>query len=241
MFAALPSTLGLPSSSAQSAYYQTSSLFDRQEIIETTSILAQSGIHPENTRLIKTISEEHTKIEVIQASVEYEDTAKLIRCNGGRELRFSRGDHCIQLRKICEYLQKASQYADSPAKKLYISQMCRSFRTGNMEDFKDSQRTWVRDHPTRVESVLGFIEPYRDPCGTKAEFEGIVGIQNPAESAMLHRLSENANTFVRRLPWVSKGYDGSTMGEFELSTIRIPSFVSIECTVNPVVRRSKYS
>jgi dipeptidyl-peptidase-3 len=231
--------LGLPSSTAQSAYYQASSPITRPEIAEITEISAQLGIHPENTRLLKTVTAEYSKFDVIQASIEKDVTKRLISRTNNRKLHLIRGDHSDELRRTCEHLQKASEDTEDAAKKTYFSQLCRSFRTGQMEDYKDSQRTWVHDRLTTVETIFGFVEPYRDPCGMRAEYEGIVGIENPLETAMLHRLCDNADVFLKRLPWVDVQHGARSAGAFEGSTVQRPCFVSIECTLCPRSKLAK--
>lgn len=233
IFTPFPNILGLPSSTAQSTYYQASSPITKHEIAEITEIAAQSGIHPENTRLVKTAIGGHSRLDVIQSSVEKDVAGKLIIHTQDWEVHLVRGDHSSELRRICDYLRKASEHTEDSVKKTYIAKLCKSFQTGDMEEYKSSQRTWVHDHLTTVETVFGFVEPYRDPCGTKAEYEGIVGIENPGETAMLHRLCENADAFVKRLPWVHSHLGAESLGDFEESTVQRPSFVSIECTLCP--------
>lgn len=109
-----------------------------------------------------------------------------------------------------------------------------------MQIYKESQRTWIRDRLTKVETVFGFVEPYRDPCGTRAEFEGIVGIENPDETAMLHRLGENADGFIERLPWVKGSDCDSNMYDFEIPKVDVPNLISIESACNPNVGLSRY-
>lgn len=233
IFAPFPNRLGLPSSTAQSTYYQASSPITKHEIAEITEIAAQSGIHPENTRLVKTVTGDHSRLDVIQSSVEKDVAGKLIIHTQDWEVHLVRGDHSSELRRICDYLRKASEHTEDSVKKTYVAKLCKSFQTGDMEEYKSSQRTWVHDHLTTVETIFGFVEPYRDPCGTKAEYEGIVGIENPGETAMLHRLCENADAFVKRLPWVHSHLGADSLGDFEESTVQRPGFVSIECTLYP--------
>ncbi|KAI6813540.1 dipeptidyl-peptidase III [Hortaea werneckii] len=226
--APLPNMLGLPSSTMQSGYYQASSPITQHEVAEITRTAAQSGIHPENTRLAKISIGQSSRLDIMQASVEKDAAERLIFQTHEREVRLVRGDHSSELRQICEYLQKASGFTKQAAKKTYIAKLCRSFQTGDMEEYKDSQRIWIHDHLTTVETVFGFVEPYRDPCGSKAEYEGIVGVENPGETAMLHRLCQSADSFVKRLPWVESHRGDKSMGDFEESTVQRPSFVSIE-------------
>lgn len=39
---------------------------------------------------------------------------------------------------------------------------------------------------------MGFVEPYRDPHGTRAEFEGLVAISDAEETKALQRLVDNS-------------------------------------------------
>lgn len=233
IFTSQPSTLGLPGSNAQSTYYKTSVPITREEVTEITDVLVKSGIDPENTRIVRTTTGHHVTVNVLQGSVEQDPTPKIISDSPDRTIRLVRGDHSEELQRICKFLEKASDHTEDTTKRLYISQICRSFQTGDLQAYKDSQRTWVRDRLTNVETVFGFVEPYRDPCGIRAEFEAIVGIENPYETAMLHRLGEDADSFIGRLPWVKTSNGGDDMYDFEAPKVDVPSLISIESTSSP--------
>jgi dipeptidyl-peptidase-3 len=64
-----------------------------------------------------------------------------------------------------------------------------SFETGDLHAYRAAQRAWVRDITPRVESVLGFVEPYRDPAGVRGEFEGIVGVVDAEGEEGLARIA----------------------------------------------------
>ena len=91
---------------------------------------------------------------------------------------------------------------------------------------KDAQRIWVDDKAPPVETVIGFIEPYRDPLGVRSEFEGIVGIPDADKTRVLRELSNMADKFVCRLPWVNG--DSNNKGPFEKETFEAPDFASIQ-------------
>jgi dipeptidyl-peptidase-3 len=49
--------------------------------------------------------------------------------------------------------------------------------------------------------ILRFVEPYRDRFGIRAEFEGVVAIADKDETKILTGLIQNADKFIKRLPW----------------------------------------
>lgn len=44
----------------------------------------------------------------------------------------------------------------------------RSFRTGSIEDHKNSQRDWIKNKIPGVETNMGWIEHYKDPSNQRA-------------------------------------------------------------------------
>ncbi|UQC90711.1 dipeptidyl-peptidase 3 [Colletotrichum lupini] len=91
--------------------------------------------------------------------------------------------------------------------------------------YRESLRNWVKDKAPEIENIFGFVEPYRDPHGIRAEFEGLVAIADAAETRKLTRLNENSTQFIRKLPWASPENDGK--GVFEKSLFDPPDLSSI--------------
>jgi len=84
----------------------------------------------------------------------------------------------------------------------------------------------VTDVSARVEHLIGFIEPYRDPAGIRSEWEAMIGIADPDEALRLKRLVESSTTIIRQLPWaVEDVNDGK--GPFEKSLFEAPDFTSV--------------
>jgi dipeptidyl-peptidase-3 len=141
------------------------------------------------------------------------------------------GDHAKTLERIVEYFTKASAHVDNPAQAKYIEEYKQHFLTGNLELHKDSQRTWVKDRKPAVEMMFGFVEPYRDPYGTRAEFEGIVSIVDAEATKVLDGMVAASEIFIPLLPCVQGQQDvGGRNGPFEKDLPELPDFTAIHGT-----------
>lgn len=237
LLAPIPSGLGFPSGVAQSSYYPGNLQISREEIAAVSSVLEAECIHPENTRIRKCMSGNSNAVtyDVLQASVAIDSQSprelqtKTLEPEGGGgvTIRVIRGDHSDELTSICSYLQEARKFAANPTQEKFLSEYVESFTTGEMEVYKNSQRTWVKDVKPSVETVIGFVEPYRDPYGVRAEFEGLVGIVHRGETELLTTLVENSTKFIRRLPWAMDAIENDGKGPFEKELFENPDFTSL--------------
>ena len=188
-----------------------------------SKILEQNSMFPENTRLQK--SGDGTGFEVLLASVEDGHVTHYPLPNSKGSVRLVRGDHSSDLKRVCAELKEASKYAANDLQRQFLDAYIESFQSGSLDTYRDSQRIWVRDKAPRVENIFGFVEPYRDPHGIRAEFEALVAIADDEETSLLAKLVENSATFIRRLPWASPENDGK--GPFEKDLFEPPDFSSI--------------
>ena len=126
------------------------------------------SIGPENTRVRKVVKDDRPVLQLLQASAEtgplkagYDELAD--------GMFLVRGDHSDELAKVCSALGKAKYYAGNDKQTQFLTHYIESFRTGSLKAFQESQKAWVTDVSARVENILGFIEPYRDPAGIRSE------------------------------------------------------------------------
>ncbi|PYH64693.1 dipeptidyl peptidase III [Aspergillus vadensis CBS 113365] len=203
MISPLPSSLGHPGPYTQSSYYLGEDCLKSSEDIATISnLMGDQLILPENTRL-KAYQDSDTRFyDIMQASVA-EDKVALEGF--------------------------AIPYASNAAQVEMLRQIIDSFQTGSLEAYRESLRIWVNDKAPPVETVIGFVEPYRDPLCIRAEFEGRVGIPDAAETKILNTLASKAKQLVYKLPWVEG--TGDSKGPYEKELFEPPDFSSINSLV----------
>jgi dipeptidyl-peptidase-3 len=219
-----PCSLGPPSNITQSAYYPDCSEISQEEIDEISTVMHSHSIGPENTRIQKTIMGHSLTYTILQASVEI-STKRLTDLPLHRPVYIDRGDYSPHLKYVCQFLEMARLHSANPLQSEISSFHQRSFISGDLEMYKEGQRLWVKDKSPSIETNFGFVEPYRDPFGTRAEFEGIVGLVNKDETKTLTNLVQQADKFVRRLPWVKN--TGNGYGAFEKESFGSPDFTSV--------------
>ena len=232
-----PNALGYPSVTTQSSYYLGMAM-SQEEIEAISRFSAQRSIWPENTRIEKTASEKDIRYSILIASTETESQVYRHKIPNFGAVHVVHGDHTQQLQNICESLEKAQQYAENSLQKSILSQYIKSFRTGDMEAYRESQKQWVQGKDTSIESIFGFVEPYRDPSGVRAEFEGLVATVDTEGTSKLAALVRDSSKFIKRLPWVAPTIKNEEKGSFERPELQgcyFTSLYSLSLTFNAVL------
>ncbi|KAL8824918.1 MAG: hypothetical protein Q9170_007999 [Blastenia crenularia] len=228
MFSPQPSSLGYPREQTQSAYYPGEAPISSDEVVYVSQTMEIHGLHPEDTRIRKFYEGDQIVFEVLQASVMTGDAVEVLKAQDPKgSIRIVKGDHSQELQQICCNLRSAAQYAANLRQKQFLEQYDQSFCTGDLELYKESQKTWIRDTAPSVENIFGFVEPYRDPSGSRAEFEGVVAIADREETAVLTTLVEQSSDFVQQLPWTEGFLENDGKGPFEKALFEPPDFSSI--------------
>ncbi|KAF4992902.1 hypothetical protein FGRMN_6845 [Fusarium graminum] len=227
MFSPTPSALGYPGDNLQAAYYPGPDKITRDEIAVVGKILEEYGIEPENTRIVKGVSGENPSFDVLVAS----SASKVIRewadfDEHGTVIRLVGGDHSREMSRISELLLKAKDFTASDKQARIIDHYAESFQTGSLQAFRESQKLWVTDKSPSVETIIGFVEPYRDPHGVRGEWEAMICISDPVESERLKKLVEKWDVFIRQLPWAVAGVNDGK-GPFEKTLFDPPDFASV--------------
>ena len=176
--------LGYPEGGHMTTYYPDSPTITTEEITLIGDFLEKKKLLLENTRLRKTSD---GNFDLLIASAQ-ESPAASDRDVGdvevwdlegklqGKKLRLVYGDYAAEMAKISEHMKQAGLNAANETQQKMHQEYVKSFETGSLEAFKQSQRYWIQDMGPMVESCIGFVETYRDPHGVRGEWEGFAAM-----------------------------------------------------------------
>ncbi|KAJ9354220.1 hypothetical protein DTO027B9_4846 [Paecilomyces variotii] len=219
--------LGYPESKHMTTYYPDSPSITKDEITAIGDFLEKKGLPLENTRLRKT---NNGDFELLIASAmpsppaqdrDLGDAAhwQLEGKLQGKKLTLVFGDYSDEMARIANSIEQAALNAETDNQKKMLEQYAKSFKTGSIEAFKESQRIWVKDQGPEIETNIGFVETYRDPHGVRGEWEGFVAMVNVERTEAFGKLVSSAEDMIPKLPW---GKD------FEKDKFLSPDFTSLE-------------
>lgn len=243
MYSRRPSSLGFPSEVAQSAYYSGDERITREEIDRVSKIVESERVYPENTRIHKESQGDRIVYNVLQASIDASASPsgrRITVADSLEEILITQGDHAEALTAVSQSLKNARHYASNAQQMAVIDQYLKSFETGDIEAFKESQRLWVKDLQPTIENAFGFVEPYRDPYGTRAEFEGIVAFVDVEETRVLTKLVNSSAEFICNLPWTKNATENNGKGHFEKELFDPPDFTSLQSMPNALTTRYRH-
>lgn len=209
------------------AYYPDSPNITKEEISSIGDLLEKKRLLLENTRLHKTSTGD---FELLIASAETNpspsdrdlgdiSSLELEGPLSGKKLKLVFGDYSTEMQRISKESQKAAEQADNEIQSSMHEQYRKSFHTGSIQAFKESQRYWIKDKGPMVECNYGFIETYRDPHGVRGEWEGFVAMVNQERTRAFGKLVDSASSMIPKLPWSSA---------FEKDKFLTPDFTSLE-------------
>ncbi|KAH0844607.1 hypothetical protein AYO21_02072 [Fonsecaea monophora] len=219
--------LGYPEAGHMTAYYPDSPTITKEEISIVGDALEEKKLLIENTRLRKL---ESGDFELLIASAvsnpppSERDLGDVLSIDlpgklSGKKLHLRFGDYQEEMAKITLEIKKARKYAANEVEEKMLDEYARSFGTGSIQGFVESQRWWIKDKKPMVETDIGFVETYRDPQGVRGEWEGFVAMVNQERTRAFGKLVDAAPSMIPKLPW-SK--------EFEKDKFLSPDFTSLE-------------
>jgi dipeptidyl-peptidase-3 len=217
--------LGYPGAGHLSTYYPDSPKITQEEITLLSDFLESKKFLPENTRirtttngyevLIASANDRPSESERDIPEMEWDLEGKL----KGKKLVLTYGDYSEQMETIAEAIESAGKHAANDNEKAMMREYSKSFKSGSLQAYKESQRYWIRDKGPMVESDIGFVETYRDPHGIRGEWEGFVAMVNKERTKAFGKLVDAAPKLIPKLPWGS---------DFEKDKFLSPDFTSLE-------------
>ncbi|KAF3764814.1 putative dipeptidylpeptidase III [Cryphonectria parasitica EP155] len=220
--------LGYPDEGHMTTYYVDSPDVTKAEVDGIAKWMASKGLLPENTRLRKT---KDGVFEILIASAQTSvpseggDIGKETEFKAddgvlaGKTVKLVYGDHAKEMAAAAAYIAKAADNADNETQQKMHTEYAKSFDSGSLLAFKDSQRHWIADKGPDVECNIGFIETYRDPAGVRGEWEGFAAMVNKERTRAFGELVSSSSKLIPLLPWSS---------DFEKDKFMAPDFTSLE-------------
>ena len=110
------------------------------------------------------------------------------------------GMYGAALERVVFWLERAATVAENEQQKEVIEKLVKYYKSGNLEDFDEYNKAWVRDTESRVDFINGFIEVYGDAMGYRGSFESVVSIKDLEASERIKTVGNNAQWFEDHSP-----------------------------------------
>lgn len=226
LFTCVPKTIGFAEDGGQSQYYPSQIPVSKLEVQTIGHALTSHGLPVDNTRIFK---EHESTYNVLSASIAKSTPRQLpYTADPTLQLTFESGDFASELFNVAKALQGALTCVPDGPRREYLEHLLLHFSHGDIDEHRQASVDWVHDASPPVETILGFIEAYRDPSGTRREWMGLVALQNKAQTTVLGKLGDQAEELISKLPWVRPGECGLRWGPFENEQFVKPDFVSLD-------------
>lgn len=128
--------------------------------------------------------------------------SKLVKENGRviEQVYRVSGLYSRAIEKIVYWLEKAVYVAENDIQKQALQLLIKFYNTGDLRDFNEYCKVWVKDTNSVIDVVNGFIEVYGDPLGYKGAFESVVSMKDMEASERMSALAKEAKWFEDNSP-----------------------------------------
>ena len=130
----------------------------------------------------------NSKLVKGEDGVLYEDTYKI----GGL--------YSDAMEKIVYWLEKALTVTETPEQHAALEKMIEFYRTGDLKDFDEYAKLWVKDTESLIDYVCCYTESYGDPLGYKSSWEALINFKSLEATERTKKISDNAQWFEDNSP-----------------------------------------
>ncbi len=130
----------------------------------------------------------NSKLVKGEDGVIYEDTYKI----GGL--------YSDAMEKIVYWLEKALTVTENEAQHAALEKMIEFYRSGDLKDFDEYAKLWVKDTESLIDYVCCYTESYGDPLGYKASWEALINFKSLEATERTKKISDNAQWFEDNSP-----------------------------------------
>ena len=104
------------------------------------------------------------------------------------------------LEKIVYWLEKALTVTETEAQRVALEKMIEFYRSGDLKDFDEYAKLWVKDTESLIDYVCCFTESYGDPLGFKSSWEALINFKSVEATERTTKISDNAQWFEDNSP-----------------------------------------
>ena len=130
----------------------------------------------------------NSKLVKGEDGVLYEDTYKI----GGL--------YSDAMEKIVYWLEKALTVTENEAQHAALEKMIEFYRSGDLKDFDEYAKLWVKDTESLIDYVCCYTESYGDPLGYKSSWEALINFKSLEATERTKKISDNAQWFEDNSP-----------------------------------------
>ena len=130
----------------------------------------------------------NSKLVKGEDGVIYEDTYKI----GGL--------YSEAMEKIVYWLEKALTVTENEAQHAALEKMIEFYRSGDLKDFDEYAKLWVKDTESLIDYVCCYTESYGDPLGYKSSWEALINFKSLEATERTKKISDNAQWFEDNSP-----------------------------------------
>lgn len=130
----------------------------------------------------------NSKLVKGEDGVIYEDTYKI----GGL--------YSDAMEKIVYWLEKALTVTENEVQHAALEKMIEFYRSGDLKDFDEYAKLWVKDTESLIDYVCCYTESYGDPLGYKSSWEALINFKSLEATERTKKISDNAQWFEDNSP-----------------------------------------